>query len=201
MPLEPLPPPSPRGKTSHKPNPPEKHKCMANQPCPILLSDIGRVFHTMPKGYLKLRYSLPSLPKFVMDHYNAHPFSWSWTTRSGPNEGKSFSVPHIPTHCKKSDHRAVRWTVDLFHSFKAHLSPAALDEKGRVLKPIVRIFRNNMLIHYHRQSALSKAASTRAPPPLPNPPNRPRLPPKNPPALKHEHLHSLPPQTPTLPRR
>ena len=94
----------------------------------------------------------PSLPEFVLEYFVAHPFSWLWTTRAGPNKGKSVSVPHIPTNCSSAAHRAVRWTVDLFHSFKAHLSPGALDSQGWVPPPLLRMYHNNMLRHYHCQA-------------------------------------------------
>ncbi|KAF8135528.1 hypothetical protein EV363DRAFT_1447294 [Boletus edulis] len=41
----------------------------------------------------------------------------------------------------------MRWTVDLFHSFKAHLSPDTL-LSGKVPAAIIQLYQNNMLIHF-----------------------------------------------------
>ena len=181
MPLEPLPPPSPRGKipppppnSSQTPQPKPKHKCSGSQPCEIRLSDIGKVFHTFPKGTFRTRYTPPVIPKSVLDYFVTHPFTWSWTTKSGPNAGKSFPVPYIPTFCRKFDNRSVHWTVDLFHSFKAHLSPQLLDAKGRVPTPLVRIYQSNMLMHFRRQALSTKQLPKPAsiPPPPPPPPKQ-----------------------------
>ncbi|KAG6372124.1 hypothetical protein JVT61DRAFT_7903 [Boletus reticuloceps] len=101
---------------------------------------------------------------FVLAYFFTHPFSWKWTTRGGPNKGKSFPVPTIPTACTQVDHRAVRWTVDLFHSFKAHLSDSALFE-GRVRPDIIKLYQNNMLIHYWSQlKALRLSSAVGVPP-------------------------------------
>ena len=192
MPLEPLPPPSPRGKNlsspkaSPPPQPKPKHKCSASQPCDIRLSDIGKIFHTFPKGTFHTRYTPPAIPKSVLDFFITHPFSW--TTKSGPNAGKYFPVSYIPTSCRKTDNRSVRWTVDLFHSFKAHLSPQLLDAKGWVPTPLVRIYQSNMLIHFCRQALAPKPPSKPSPiPPIPPPPPNSegqlnsRIPPLSPP--------------------
>ena len=135
-------------------------------------------------GTFRTRYTPPAIPKSVLDHFATHPFTWSWTTKSGPNAGKSFPVPYIPTFCRKSDNQSVRWTVDLFHSFKAHLSPQLLDAKGRVPTPLVRIYQSNMLIHFHRQASsikqLPKPASIPPPPPPPPKQRGPADPPAKP---------------------
>ncbi|KAF8547649.1 hypothetical protein OG21DRAFT_1527009 [Imleria badia] len=55
---------------------------------------------------------------------------WSWTTKAGPNMGKSFSVPTIPILCGNSATKSLRWTVSLFHSFKLHLHPKAFDQES-----------------------------------------------------------------------
>ena len=139
MPLEPPPPPSPHGKNppqpqpSQPPSPKPKHRCLASHPCDICLSDI--VPH-LPSEYFPHPLYPPAVPKSILDYFTAHPFSWSWTTKAGPNAGKSFHVPHIPMSCKKSDHWAVQWTVDHFHLFKAHLTPQTLDAKEWVLAVI-----------------------------------------------------------------
>jgi hypothetical protein len=109
-----------------------------------------------------------SIPKFVLDRFTSQPFTWTWTTKSGPNMGKSFHVPYIPTNCKKTDSWVVRWMVDLFHSFKAHLSPHMLDSKGWVPIPLVRLYQSNMLLHYRRQLVLINPPP---PPAIKQPPN------------------------------
>ncbi|KAG6372371.1 hypothetical protein JVT61DRAFT_7813 [Boletus reticuloceps] len=142
---------------------PPKHICSREVACVVQLSDIGKKYHTFPSGSFHLRFSPPTIPKFVLVYFLTHPFSWKWTTRGGPNKGKSFSVPTIPTACTQVDHRAVRWTVDLFHSFKAHLSDGALIE-GRVRPDIVKLYQNNMLIHYRSQLKALRSSSTAAAP-------------------------------------
>ena len=136
MPLDSVPPPSPCGKAA-LPSALSlpllaKHVCSASALCSICLSDIGRCYHSLLKGSLRLCYMPPSLPKFVLEFFVASPFSWSWTTRASPNKGKTLLIPHIPTHCSKLAHRAVHCTVDLFHSFKAHLSLVSLNSQGWV---------------------------------------------------------------------
>ncbi|KAI5984841.1 hypothetical protein EDD15DRAFT_2374742 [Pisolithus albus] len=84
MPLDSVPPPSPRGK-----NPP--------QPKHI------RTF--------KARYSLPIVPKYVLNHFAHHAPVWTWVAKDGPNKGKSFQVPTTPVACAKNAPRAVRWMV------------------------------------------------------------------------------------------
>jgi hypothetical protein len=154
MPLEPIPPPSPHGNSGRCQPPPHEHKCQATQPCTIHLSDIGKAHHTFPSGTFRTRYTPPSIPNFVLDYVSAHPFSWSWTTKSGPNKGETFSVLYIPTTCKKYDHHIVRWTVDLFHSFKAHHSTNSLNKDGGVPTPLIHIYQSNMLIQFRRQLAV-----------------------------------------------
>ncbi|KAF9232378.1 hypothetical protein BU15DRAFT_67517 [Melanogaster broomeanus] len=95
-----------------------KHKCLPSEACTIHLSDIGRRFHTFPK---------------------AHPLYWQWTTKSGPNAGKTFKVPTVPTHCPKGFPKAISWLVNTFHSFKAHLAQSALHD-GRVPKSLLQIY-------------------------------------------------------------
>ena len=117
MPLEPQPPPSPLGKASKRP----RHHCDPLIPCALHLSDIGKSYHAFPKGTFCARYTPPTIPHSVLHYYMANPFSWSWTTKAGPKAGQTFSVPTIPISCKKDDHKAIHWTVSLFHSFKTHL--------------------------------------------------------------------------------
>ncbi|KAF8125501.1 hypothetical protein EV363DRAFT_1299222 [Boletus edulis] len=130
--------------------PPSRHQCFRESACSVLLSDIGKKYHTFPTGTFRLRFIPPTVPKFVLSFFAAHPFTWRWTTKGGPNKGKSFLVHTIPTTCTPADHCAVRWTVDLFHSFKAHLSPDAL-LSGKVPVAIVQLYQNNMLIHFRAQ--------------------------------------------------
>ena len=81
--------------------------------------------------------------------------------------------------------------MDLFHSFKALLSPQVLDTKGRVPTPLVRIYQSNMLIHFRRQVLASKPPpkSGSIPPLTPPPPPKQRgepAPQQNPPKAPTE---------------
>ncbi|KAF8546139.1 hypothetical protein OG21DRAFT_1528025 [Imleria badia] len=69
-----------------------------------------------------LRYSPPSIPHSVVRSFANQPFKWSWTTKAGPNIGKSFSVPTIPILCGNGATKSLCWTVSLFHSFKSNLN-------------------------------------------------------------------------------
>ncbi|KAI6021286.1 hypothetical protein EDC04DRAFT_2607182 [Pisolithus marmoratus] len=130
MPLEPVPPPSPHGKNTSPP----KHHCSSTDPCSIRLSDIGKWYHSFPKGTFKARFSPPAAPRFVLKHLTTHPLTWTWTTKEGPNKGRSFQVPTIPIVCEKAAPKAIHWIVAVFHSFKTHLNPVALDsESGKSL--------------------------------------------------------------------
>ncbi|KAI5984490.1 hypothetical protein EDD15DRAFT_2201225 [Pisolithus albus] len=172
MPLDSIPPPSPCGK-----NPPQpKHICSSTSPCPIHLSDVGKCFHTFPKGTFKARYSPPIVPKYVLNHFAHHAPVWTWVAKDGPNKGKSFQVPTTPVACAKNAPRAVRWMVAVFHSFKAHLNPVAVDaDSGRVHQGWLRLYQSNM--HLHLQTQI-KALQPRCPPIPPNPPNpKPHSPP------------------------
>ncbi|KAI6013531.1 hypothetical protein EDC04DRAFT_2904542 [Pisolithus marmoratus] len=171
MPLDPLPPPSPHGKVAST-----KHCCSSTEPCPICLSDVGRRFHSFPKGTFRARFSPPIVPRYVLRFLASHPPVWTWTTKDGPNKGKSFQVPTVPIMCEKTAPRAVRWLVVVFHSFNTHLNPVALDtESGKVHQGWLRLYQNNL--HVHLQSQL-KASSPPPPPakllpPTPHPPGRP----------------------------
>ncbi|KAI6108711.1 hypothetical protein EDD16DRAFT_1738435 [Pisolithus croceorrhizus] len=163
MPLEPIPPPSPRGKT-----PPPKHQCSPTAPCPLRLSEVGRQYHQFPKGTFRARFSPPALPKAVASHFAKNPPIWTWSVKAGPNVGKSFQVPTIPISCDKTAPKAIKWIVAVFHSFKAHLNPVALDtDSGRVHPAWLRLYQNNLLIHLHNQLKAHlpcKAKSTYLPP-------------------------------------
>ncbi|KAN0087773.1 hypothetical protein V8E55_006394 [Tylopilus felleus] len=75
--------------------------------------------------------------------------STSWTTKGGPNQGKTFSIATIPIICDKEASKAIWWIVSLFHSFKAHLNPSALDsETDRVFPAIMKFYQSNMLLHF-----------------------------------------------------
>ena len=168
MPLEPQPPPSPLGKASKRP----RHHCDSLISCALRLSDIGKGYHAFPKGTFHACYIPPTTPHSVLCYYMANPFSWSWTTKAGPKVGQTFSVPTIPISCKKDDHKAIHWTVSLFHSFKIHLHPEAMNlETGRVLSSFVRIYQNNMLLHFRSQIRLKIPQSTSKDPSPPQPPS------------------------------
>jgi len=160
MPLVPQPPPSSLGQSS----PPPKHQCSSSSPCTIRLSEIGKCWHAFPKGSFRARFAPPAVPRSVLHHFDAHPYFWSWTTKAGPNAGKSFAVPTVPTSCPKDSPKATQWVVSIFHAFKAQLAPQALDpETGRVLPSYVKIYQNNMLMHLRAQRAHPRAGK---PPPL-----------------------------------
>ncbi|KAI6119916.1 hypothetical protein EDD16DRAFT_1518170 [Pisolithus croceorrhizus] len=90
-------------------------------------------------------------------------------SEAGPNKGKSFQVPTILIACDKTALRAVKWIIAVFHSFKAHLNPIAIDaDSGRVHPAWLRLYQNNLLIHLHNQLKARlphKARSTPHPPP------------------------------------
>ncbi|KAI5980468.1 hypothetical protein EDC04DRAFT_2917970 [Pisolithus marmoratus] len=127
--LEPLPQQSPCGKNSSPP----KHQCPTSDPCPVRLSDVSKRYHSFPKGTFKARFAPPVLPRFVLAHFASHPSTWTWVTKDSPNKGKSFQVPTTPITCDKTAPRAIHWMVMVFHSYKAHLNPVAIDsDTGRV---------------------------------------------------------------------
>ncbi|KAI6038471.1 hypothetical protein EDC04DRAFT_2603925 [Pisolithus marmoratus] len=148
MPLDPLPPPSPHGKVQSPP----KHTCLTAEPCQIRLSDVGKCYHSFPKGSFKAQFIPPSAPHFVLKHLAAHPPTWTWTTKDSPNKDHSFQVPTIPITCDKVAPRAIHWVVAVFHSFKAHLNPITIDkESGRVKPGWLRLYQNNLYIHLRGQ--------------------------------------------------
>jgi len=177
MPLEPEPLPSSLGRPS-----PPKHQCSSTSTCTILLSEIGKYYHAFPKGSFRSCFAPPAIPKLVLHHLDAHPFYWSWTTKAGPNTGKSFAVPTVPTLCPKDSPKAVHWMVSIFHAFKAQLAPQVLDqEMGRVLPAYVKLYQNNMLMHIRAQRAHSWVGKPPLlPPPLAPPPGLLQLSPLNP---------------------
>lgn len=111
------------------------HKCLPDQACNILLSDIGKWFHSLSKGTLCAWFISTAIPTYVLCYYTAHLLIWKWTTKNGPKAGKTFKVPTIPTHCPPKPPRAIVWLVNTFHSFKAHLLPTALEEE-RIPTPL-----------------------------------------------------------------
>ncbi|KAI6043172.1 hypothetical protein EDC04DRAFT_2891183 [Pisolithus marmoratus] len=164
MPLDPLPPLAPHEKKTSPP----KHVCSMSTPCPICLSDVGKCYHSFPKGTFKARFSLPILPKFVLKHYAANPPVWTWSIKDRPNKGKSFQVPTIPVASSKLAPKAVQWIAAVFHLFKAHLSPIAIDtETGRIHQAWLCLYQNNMYIHLQAQLKVSHKVSTQhsSPPP------------------------------------
>ncbi|KAI6108811.1 hypothetical protein EDD16DRAFT_1522853 [Pisolithus croceorrhizus] len=90
--------------------------------------------------------------------------------KAGPGKGKSFKVPTIPIACDCSAPQAVQWIIAVFHSFKAHLNPIALDpQSGRVLPGWFHLYQNNLYVHL--QSQLRTGLSpTQAPTSPPKPP-------------------------------
>ena len=175
MPLEPQPPPSPVGKTHS----PVKHACSQSSPCMIRLSEVGKCFHAFPKGFFKVRFAPPAVPRSVLQYLAKSPSTWTWTTRAGPRAGKSFQVPTVPTSCSGDSPRAVQWVVSIFHTFKPQLVPQAINpETGRVTPSYVKLYQNNMLVHLRSQQAQLRARSKPSPtqtmPPQSGHPNLPK---------------------------
>ncbi|KAI6016751.1 hypothetical protein EDC04DRAFT_2902912 [Pisolithus marmoratus] len=107
MPLELLPPQSPHGKNSSPPN-----------------TSAQQLNHAQYDSQI-----------FVLTYYASTSSTWTWTTKDGPNKGKSFQVPTIPITCDKSAPKAICWIVAVFHLFKAHLNPVATDSANRRVLP------------------------------------------------------------------
>ncbi|KAI6020617.1 hypothetical protein EDC04DRAFT_2901652 [Pisolithus marmoratus] len=158
-----------------KPSPPPKHTCSTADLCQIRLSDVGKCFHSFPKGSFKARFIPPSAPQFVLKHLATHPLSWTWTTKDGPNKDHSFQVPTIPITCNKAAPRAIHWVVAVFHLFKAHLNPIAIDgETGKVKPGWLRLYQNNLYVHLQGQMK-EATAPKRAPPTTKPSPTSPPL--------------------------
>ncbi|KAI5984023.1 hypothetical protein EDC04DRAFT_2615900 [Pisolithus marmoratus] len=120
-------------------------------------------------GSFKARFIPPSAPRFVLKHLAAHPPTWTWTTKGGPNKDRSFQVPTIPITCDKAVPRAIHWVVAVFHSFKAHLNPIAIDgESGKVKSGWLRLYQNNLYVHLRGQMK-ETTAPKRAHPTTPKP--------------------------------
>ncbi|KAI5981239.1 hypothetical protein EDD15DRAFT_2380030 [Pisolithus albus] len=110
----------------------------------------------------------PRAPSKLVTHRRSSR-TWTWVTKDGRNKGKSFQVPTTPVACAKNAPRAVRWMVAVFHSFKAHLNPIAIDaDSGRVHQGWLHLYQSNMYLHLQTQI---KALQPRHPPIPPNPPN------------------------------
>ncbi|KAI6034792.1 hypothetical protein EDC04DRAFT_2604946 [Pisolithus marmoratus] len=151
MPLDSVPPPSPHGKK---------------------LSDVGKHYHSFPRGTFKARFLPPIIPKFITRHFINNPPVWTWTVKDGPNKGKSFQVPTIPVTCDKSAHKVVQWIIAVFHSFKAHLNPVAIDtDTGRVLLGWLHLYQNNLYVHLWSQLKEAHLAGSKHAGP-PNPPQK-----------------------------
>ncbi|KAI6009955.1 hypothetical protein EDC04DRAFT_2610429 [Pisolithus marmoratus] len=77
---------------------------------------------------------------------------WTWITKDSPNTGNSFQVPTIPITCDKAAPKAICWMAAVFHSYKAHLNPIAIDkDSGRVKQGWLRLYQNNMYVHLQGQ--------------------------------------------------
>ncbi|KAI6110292.1 hypothetical protein EDD16DRAFT_1522309 [Pisolithus croceorrhizus] len=138
------------------------------------LSEVGRQYHQFPKGTFRACFSPPALPKAMASHFAKNPPVWTWSIKAGPNEGKSFQVPTIPIACDKTAPRAVKWIVAVFHSFKAHLNPVAIDaDSGWVHPAWLRLYQNNLLIHLRNQLKVRLPCQTKA---TSSPPSKPTAP-------------------------
>ncbi|KIJ63713.1 hypothetical protein HYDPIDRAFT_29067 [Hydnomerulius pinastri MD-312] len=140
-----------------------KHKCSPLEACSIHLSDIGRHFHTFLTGTFHARFGPPALPPFVLRYCTTHPLQWQWTTKTGPNAGKTFKVPTAPSHCPEGSPKAILWLVNVFHSFKAHLAPETL-QGGKVPRSLLHLYQSNMVLHLRTQ--LCAHTPTNTPPAL-----------------------------------
>ena len=89
-------------------------------------------------------------------HGHDNPPTWTWTLRASPRAGTTLTVPTVPIHCASNAHRAVRWLVSVFHTFKGSLQADAslAIADGKVLPPLVCIYQNNMLLHLDAQMRL-----------------------------------------------
>ncbi|KAI6017425.1 hypothetical protein EDC04DRAFT_2608047 [Pisolithus marmoratus] len=102
-------------------------------------------------GTFKACFTPPIFPKLVLCHFTSHLPKWTWMTKDGPNKGKSFQVPTIP--------HTIHWVVVVFHSFKTHLNPVAIDtDTSKDHQGWLCLYQNNLYVHL--QSLL------KAPPPL-----------------------------------
>ena len=158
--------------------------------CDIPISQIGRRFHYVPRRFIDTVFFPPSIPAWVLRYLKAHPPKWTWTIRAGPRAGTTLTVPTVPIHCSSDAHKAIKWIVSVYHSFKTSLvrEETAIDRKGRILPQLIRIYQNNMLMHIAAQMRILE----RTPPPAksakgaPSPPSGPS-PPKTTPPPSKEH--------------
>ena len=131
--------------------------------CAILLSEVGCRYHAFPKGTFRAQFAPRAIPCSVLRYLQTHPTTWSWTIKAGPNAGKSFTIPSVPTLCGKDSPKVILWIVSIFHVFKSQLNTQALaTETGWVLPDYVRLYQNNMLFHIKARQARQSA-----PPPPP----------------------------------
>ena len=186
MPLDPVPPSSPRGNLPPTP-PKDRYNCKdASRMCDIPISQIGRRYHYVPRRLSNTVFLPPAIPTWVLRHLKAHPPTWTWTIRAGPRAGTTLTVPTVPIHCSGDSHRAVKWIVSVFHSFKNSLHCSSETDSGTdgKLRPqLVRIYQNNMLMHIRAQMGVLERSS---------PPPKPARPPPSPPG-------SIPPSKTTHP--
>ena len=155
MPLDSVPPPSPVGKSA----PPLRGHCNcreATRCCDIPISQIRKRFHFIPRAFVDTVFFPPAIPAWVLRHIKAHPPTWTWTLRAGPRAGTTLTVPTVPIHCASDAHRAVRWLVSVFHTFKGSLraESSITIADGKVISPLVCIYQNNMLLHIDAQMGL-----------------------------------------------
>ena len=45
---------------------PSKHTCAMSSPCAILLSEVGKRYHTFPKGTFHAKFTPPAIPCSVL---------------------------------------------------------------------------------------------------------------------------------------
>ena len=117
-------------------------------PCTISVYEVGKFFHTFPKGFFKSQCIPPSLPKVIIDTYIKKPSSWSFKTKTG----KTFQVPTLPTFSPKGADTFTRFCSTLFFDFKSKVDKKFLKD-SRIPKPFVQLYINNMVLHFKTQTS------------------------------------------------
>ena len=140
-------------------SPPSKCQCNcreATRCCDIPISQIGKWFHFIPKTFVDTVFFPLAIPAWVLRHIKAHPPTWTWMLRAGPRAGTTLTVPTVPIHFTSDVHRAIRWLVSIFHTFKGSLRAenSIMIADGKVISPLVCIYQNNMLLHIDAQMRL-----------------------------------------------
>ncbi|KAI6016725.1 hypothetical protein EDC04DRAFT_2903105 [Pisolithus marmoratus] len=124
----------------------------------------------IPQGLLQGPFH-PTLSSQICLKASHHsPSDLDLDNQGWPQQGSLLPSPNHPYTCDKTAPRAIHWIVMVFHSFKAHLNPIAIDgESGKVKARWLRLYQNNLYIHL--QGQMKEAAAAKRPvPPTPKPP-------------------------------